>query len=179
MKTFLTIFFFRWNTINRSEDNTEKVVDLNIHRQSDFESTLLTQINVVNCHSSSRNNMAVKSSSKLVDNLSNEKHRYKHDEEAETQRKYRSAQARRERRATQRVILEDIKLNDEQQVYNRTSNETLSSSSSSSSLVHNQQTTYKINDFKKSIHDENQMINENNQVKLIQFISMIHFSYYR
>ncbi|UJR24559.1 hypothetical protein I4U23_005934 [Adineta vaga] len=53
------------------------------------------------------------------DDIANGKRRVTRDEEAEAQRKHRSAQARRERRSTQSVTVEDIKAA-EQQIKNRT-----------------------------------------------------------
>jgi hypothetical protein len=80
--------------------------------------------------STATTNVTVTSTNTLDDSLGGKRRSNvppNRDEEAEAQRKHRSAQARRERRSTQSVTVEDIKAA-EQQIKNQPTNSEISSS---------------------------------------------------
>ncbi len=114
---------FRWGTTDRTVGETSTNTGPYVRRRSGVgvnDATPSTLVSVTSSLPPPTTNVTVTASSNAVDDSKRRINRG--DEEAEAQRKHRSAQARRERRSTQSVTVEDIKAA-EQQIKSRT-NET-------------------------------------------------------
>jgi len=116
----------RWGTTDRTVGDIPNNTGPYVRRrsgvgvnESNTSTSPSTLVSVTSSLPPSTTNVTVTSSSNSIEDS---KQRANRDEEAEAQRKHRSAQARRERRSTQGVTIEDIKAA-EQQIKNR-SNET-------------------------------------------------------
>jgi hypothetical protein len=102
---------FRWGTSDRTVGDISTNTVPYVRRRSGVDVNESTVVSVTSCLPSPSTNVTVTSSSNIIDHS---KRRTNRDEEAEAQRKHRSAQARRERRSTQSVTIEDIKAAEQQ-----------------------------------------------------------------
>ena len=164
-----SVYIFRWNRTDRIVDNLATNTDRYVRHRPDIDEpismTPSTLTDIKNCPSESTTNVKVKSS---IDDFINENYRPNRDEEAETQRKHRSAQARRERRLTQNISNEDIK-KAEQQIQNQSNQITLFNNNkigSPSILLSNDDDEYDVQTqhLQNMIEDEFRKVNKDNQV---------------
>jgi len=115
VKIYFFKLLFRWGTTDRTVGDISTNTGPYVRRRSGVDVNESTVFSVTSCLPPPTTNVIVTSSSNIIDDS---KGRTNRDEEAEAQRKHRSAQARRERRSTQSVTVEDIK-SAEQQIKSR------------------------------------------------------------
>jgi hypothetical protein len=165
--------------------NDQTVGDTNnsgpyVHRRSGNEtnpSVPSTTVSVTSCLPPSTTNVTVRTSSNSIEDS---KKRINRDEEAEAQRKHRSSQARRERRSTQSVNVDDIKTA-EQQIKNRSNeiNELLNNKigAPSTPLTNNEHQiqTDRLQNIIQDKKDKVRTTNGTNQVKYIQLTNFFIF----